>query len=779
MTDIEIEIDGRKMTVRPDQTIIQAADEAGIYIPRFCYHKHLSIPANCRMCLVDVEKAAKPLPACATPLTPGMKISTQSSKAITAQRDVMEFLLINHPLDCPICDQGGECELQDLAMEYGSSKSHYNDCKRSVSDEDLGPLIATEMTRCIYCTRCVRFGQEVAGLREMGATYRGEHTEIGTYIKHAIQSEVSGNIIDLCPVGALTSKPYRFKARAWELNSFPGISPHDCMGSHLHIHTQSNKVMRIVSRENANINETWLSDRDRFGYAGLNHPDRIKEPLVKINGKWQSVEWQKAFEVASNGLRDIITQHGSDKIGGLASPSATVEELYLFQKIIRGLGSPHVDHRLREIDMRDQTHLSSYPGFSLSFSDFEKCDAIVIIGSHLQRELPLLALRLRKAALAGAKVFVINPVNYAFNFPIQTQRIVAPHQMSAEIENIMNALKRSDQSHDIADQLHDKKKVGIILGQLAIHHQEAAELRYQAQQLAKACHTEINVITDGANSAGAWMAGAIPHRFADGTPANVVGLNAYEMLENPRKAYLLLNVEPDLDCANPTYAINAMKQARFVVACSLYRNACVDEHAHVILPITPFTETSGTFVNAMGQWQSFAGTVKPFESSRPAWKVLRVLGNYLQLGEFQYQSSDQVRDELKARLTELSAVIPPLPAVSKKSYSDKTLSRIGDIPIYAVDILVRHSKPLQEAQAILDHGFSSACIHPKTAAQFGLQENNSVLIKQSLGEMIGSILFDETIAYGAVRIAGGLKETSQLGDLFGEVELIAGGKHHA
>ena len=361
MAEIEIEIDGRKLTARSDQTVIQVADEAGIYIPRFCYHKHLSIAANCRMCLVEVEKSPKTLPACATPVMPGMKVFTKSTKAIEAQRSVMEFLLINHPLDCPICDQGGECELQDLAMGYGSSASHYDECKRAVADQDLGPLIATEMTRCIYCTRCVRFGEEVAGMREMGATYRGEDTEIGTYIQHAIHSEVSGNIIDLCPVGALTSKPYRFTARAWELDQAPGISPHDTIGSNLNIHTRYGKVMRVAPRENRDLNETWISDRDRYSYAGLYHHDRLDEPLVKINGKWEVVEWQKAFiRKLQQKLQTVIAEQGADQLGALASPNSTLEEFYLLQKLMRSLGSPHIDHRLRETDTRDQQNMAHF-----------------------------------------------------------------------------------------------------------------------------------------------------------------------------------------------------------------------------------------------------------------------------------------------------------------------------------------------------------------------------------------------------------------------------------
>lgn len=361
MADLEIEIDGKKLTAKPNQTVIQVADEAGIYIPRFCYHKHLTIPANCRMCLVEVEKMPKAVPACATPCTPGMKVFTKSQKTILAQRAVMEFLLINHPLDCPICDQGGECELQDLSMGYGSSHSDYNECKHSVADENLGPLIATEMTRCIKCTRCVRFGDEIAGMRELGVVGRGEDTDISTYIQEVIRSEVSGNIIDLCPVGALTSKPYRFTARPWELDQWSSVSPHDCVGGNLNVHTRYGKVMRVVSRENTAINQTWISDRDRYSYTGLYHEDRLEEPMMFEDGKWQVASWEQALEAVASGLREAIEQHGADKLGALASPNSTLEEFYLLQKIVRALGSPNIDHRLRETDTQDQEAMGLFP----------------------------------------------------------------------------------------------------------------------------------------------------------------------------------------------------------------------------------------------------------------------------------------------------------------------------------------------------------------------------------------------------------------------------------
>ncbi|HEX4045933.1 MAG TPA: NADH-quinone oxidoreductase subunit NuoG, partial [Gammaproteobacteria bacterium] len=515
---IEIEINGQKLTVQPDQTIIQAADAAGIYIPRFCYHKHLSVAANCRMCLVEVEKSPKTLPACATPVMAGMKVFTQSAKTIEAQRAVMEFLLINHPLDCPICDQGGECELQDLSMGYGASTSHYDECKRAVADENLGPLISTEMTRCILCTRCVRFGDEVAGMRELGVTFRGEHAEISSYVQHTMRSEVSGNIIDLCPVGALTSKPYRFTARAWELMQAPSISPHDCLGSHLNVHTRYGTVMRVVARENPAINETWLADRDRFSYTALAHPERLKEPLARINGEWQTVSWQQAFEMAAAGLQQVLTQAGADQLGALASPSATIEEFYLLQKIIRDLGSPHIDHRLREMDSADQQQMAAFPGMQVSLDALEQSDAIVLVGSNLQKEQPLAALRIRKAINRGAVVLVINPIDYQFNFAVTAKTIVT-------LDAIVNKATLSEfHAH-----LEGKQRVTFIVGAQALHHPAASAIRYQVQQWAQTYQASMNLMTDGANSAGGWLAGAIPHRRPAGEKVEQPGLNTYAM----------------------------------------------------------------------------------------------------------------------------------------------------------------------------------------------------------------------------------------------------------
>lgn len=771
MADIEIEIDGQVLKAKPNETIIQVADRSGIYIPRFCYHQHLSIPANCRMCLVEVEKMPKVAPACATPVMPGMKVSTKSQKTMLAQRAVMEFLLINHPLDCPICDQGGECELQDLTMGYGSPWSKYQESKRAVPDQNLGPLISTEMTRCIHCTRCVRFGEEVAGISELGLIGRGEFTEISTYVQHAMQSEVSGNIVDLCPVGALTSKPFRFTARAWELEQFDSISPHDCVGANIHVHTRDGVVMRVVPRENNDINQTWISDRDRFAYTGLQHEDRLAKPMVRVDGNWEVVEWEKALEFAANGLQAAIAEFGADKLGALANPSATLEEHYLLQKIIRALGSHHIDHRLREIDYRDQSAMPLFPGLPFSLDELEQSDAIILLGSNIQKEQPLLSLRVRKASLKGAAIIAINPVDYQFNFPVTYKAIVPPQQIVKTLQSIIQQIKKD--LGEIAHLLKTKERICLLLGAISMHHPQAANIRHLAQEIMKLTNGRVGILTEGANSAGAWLAGCVPHRHPGGVEINHAGLSAHAMLEKPRKAFILLNVEPELDCTNPTLAIHALKQAAFTVAFSIYKSPVLEMHADVIFPLAPFTETSGTYVNANGLWQHFTGVAKPFAEARPGWKILRVLANFLHLDHFQYQDSQAIIHELKTQLDQAQCKPQQVNLTdSGANFSDAQLVRIGEVPPYAVDSIVRHAQPLQSAQLARDGDVAIARIHPETAARLKLRIDDLVTIKQNDCLAKLPIVLDKRIAQDAIWIAGGIAATDALGDLFGAVEIL-------
>ncbi|HEX22125.1 MAG TPA: NADH-quinone oxidoreductase subunit G [Chromatiales bacterium] len=700
---VNIEIDGKKIHAREGSMVIEAADDAGINIPRFCYHKKLSIAANCRMCLVEVEKAAKPLPACATPVTDGMKVFTRSAKAVAAQKGVMEFLLINHPLDCPICDQGGECELQDVALTYGSDVSKYAESKRVLPSKDFGPLIGGDMTRCIHCTRCVRFGIEIAGVYEMGSIGRGEHMEIGTFVQQSLSSELSGNIIDLCPVGALTSKPFRYVARAWELVQRDSIAPHDCVGSNIHVHVKRDRVVRVVPRENEEINETWLSDRDRFSYEGLNSAERVQAPMIKVEGEWQETDWETALHRAVDGLKQV----GSDDIGALASPVSTLEELYLLQKLMREIGCGNIDHRLKQTDFSDQEEAPGFPWLGQAIGDLERNDAVLLIGADVSRDQPIIGHRLRKAALSGGKISSVSPANFSYHFPQLASRVST--NMLEELVAIAKALlgksaktapegfaalsksvEVADLHSQIAESLLNGQSASVLMGEAAINDTQFSAIRSIATLIAELSDSRPGYLPAGGNGAGAWQAGALPHRKAGGRPASVNGKNIAQMLDSDMKAYLLLNTEPEADCVGA--ARETMEKAQFVVSLTPYSSDAVMAYADVILPISPFTETSGTFVNAEGRWQSFEGVVPPLGDSRPAWKVLRVLGNLFNCDGFDFIESSEVLAELSTEVGDTRA--------------DNTISwrcpeslgsavEYGKPPAYAGDGIVRRAESLQ------------------------------------------------------------------------------------
>ncbi|CAN5381393.1 NADH-quinone oxidoreductase subunit NuoG [soil metagenome] len=685
-----IEIDGKEIEAAAGSMIIQVADEAGIYIPRFCYHQKLSIAANCRMCLVEVEKSAKPLPACATPIMEGMKISTVTPKAKEAQKAVMEFLLINHPLDCPVCDQGGECELQDLTMGYGRDRSLFSEPKRAVADDNLGSLIASDMTRCIQCTRCVRFGQEVAGIRELGATGRGEDMEITTYIQTSLKSEISGNIIDLCPVGALTSKPFRFRARAWELVQHPSIAAHDCLGSHIYVHTRRGIVMRVVPRDEESINETWLSDRDRFSYLGLSSPDRLQAPMIRRAGKWEEVDWATAINFVAENLRRILTQYGPQHLAAIVAPTATIEELYLLQKLIRALGCNNIDHRLRQTDFADQELFPLYPGSPIAITEIEKQNVILLIGSDIQKEQPLAGVRVRKAELNGTQVAMINTTDCECNFTLSDKKIVSPWMLTTFLAAVAKVvcssvhlkvpvsiqaqfaeIKPETAAKNLAKRLLSGENKLIILGAAAFSHPQAAVIRGFVHLIAEASGAKVAYLTDGPNTAGAWIAGAIPHRVEAGGIVAEAGLDSRQIFDESMKAYLLYEVDPLLDCVNPSRVARSLADAEFVLALSAFKSERMMHYANVILPIAPFTETAGTFVNVEGRWQSFKQVATLLGEARPGWKILRVLANQLNLPDFDYIDSTQIRDEIYQKLlssveceqggsqyTEISADIP-------------------------------------------------------------------------------------------------------------------------
>ena len=696
---VNITVDGRPVKARKGEMIIRVTDANDVYVPRFCYHEKLPIAANCRMCLVEVEKAPKPLPACATPVAEGMVIHTKSPKAIAAQRSVMEFLLINHPLDCPICDQGGECELQDLAVGFGRDISRYNERKRVVKDKNIGPLVSTDMTRCIHCTRCVRFGQDIAGFPEMGTTGRGEHNEIGTYIEKSIDHELSGNIIDLCPVGALNSKPFRFRARSWEMTQQPLVSPHDGLGSNLFGHVLRGKLMRVVPRQNDAINETWISDRDRFSYEGVYSADRLTAPMLREHGQWKQVDWQTALNAVAAGIKAAPR----DSLGFLASPSATVEEFTLLSRMASGLSCANIDHRLRQSDFSGDAEDATQPSLGLSIASVDELQALLVVGSNLRHEIPLLASRVRKAAVGGgAKVSFINPARFEYLFPVASYSVASPAQQLTELSALLAAATDAtapvgvtvEQRHlDVVASLKSAERKAIWLGALAVRHPAYASLRSLAAALAAATGATLGVLAEGANAAGAHLAGVLPGRVAGGAAAATVGLDARAMLEKSLHSYVLMGVEPVADSLVPGAAA-ALAGAQFVVALTPYASEELKAAAHVLLPIGSFAESSGTYVNLEGEWQSFPGVAQPVGESRPAWKVLRVLGNLLGLQGFEQQSSEDVRADLRA-LLDASAGQASVSVSAPRVAAVATDAHVVDVPMYQVDAVVRRATSLQ------------------------------------------------------------------------------------
>ncbi len=683
---VEIELDGQKVEVPPGSMIMHAAEKAGTYIPHFCYHKKLSIAANCRMCLVDVEKAPKPMPACATPVTMGMIVRTKSDKAIKAQQSVMEFLLINHPLDCPICDQGGECQLQDLAVGYGGGASRYDEEKRVVFHKDVGPLISMEeMSRCIHCTRCVRFGQEIAGVMELGMSHRGEHAEIEAFVGESVDSELSGNMIDICPVGALTSKPFRYSARTWELSRRKSVSPHDSTGANLIVQVKNHKVMRVVPLENDAVNECWIADRDRFSYEAVNSEDRLTAPMLKQGGEWKTVDWQTALEYVANGLKQVKADHGANAVGLLASPHSTLEELALAGSLVRGLGSQNIDARLRHADFSNTAAAGSARWLGMPIASLSSLQRVLVVGSNLRKDHPLFAQRIRQAARKGAQVNVLNAASPDWGMAVKNEVLTSSTHWVAALAGIANAV--GAETGVLAPVAAEVKLGGehkaILLGNAAAHHAQASSLLSLANWIAKQTGATVGYLSEAANTVGAQVVNALPGQG---------GLNAGQMLGGALKAAILLNTEPAFDSAA---GADGLKSAGMVVTLSPFKTNL--DISDVLLPIAPFTETSGSFINAEGRLQSFHAVVRPLGDTRPAWKVLRVLGNLLSLPGFDADSSQAV----------LTAALPGVAAgqlvdASRLSNAGSSFIDMSVIPgqpcvasIYQLDSLVRRASSLQ------------------------------------------------------------------------------------
>jgi NADH-quinone oxidoreductase subunit G len=781
--NITITINGQSIETQPGRLLIDVADENNIVIPRFCYHKRLSVAANCRMCLVEIERAPKPMPACATQCMDGMVVQTRSPSALAAQKSTMEFLLINHPLDCPICDQGGECELQDVAMGFGEGISRYTESKRVVMDKNIGPLIATDFTRCIHCTRCVRFGDEIAGMPELGATGRGEHMEIGTYIEKSIVSELSGNVIDVCPVGALTAKPSRYTARPWELTQHAAVSAHDCVGSNTYVHTRGNDVIRVVPRENESINESWISDRDRFSYTALKSELRIVEPMLRDNGELRPVDWETALNTAANRLSDA-----SGDIAALMSPQSTLEEHFLAQKLLRGLGSNNIDHRLTQVDFSTQHSSPVMPWLGRSLESLETLNAALIVAGNLRYEQPLLSHRLRKAVRNhGAQVSSIGHLGQEYNFPLQQELLGSAAQLvnhlagvaialadisgkplGAHLAALVADLETTQQQRAIAQSLFDADNAAVIVGVQALANPHLSLIQELCEAITASAETTLGYLSLSANSAGACLAGATPHRGPAGIALDDSGENAAEILTAKHRLLLTFGLNPLLD----TNSVSQLSDNNeFVIAVSSYDNDFIQQQADLVLPLAAVVETSGSFVNVEGLWQSFNGCVRARGESRQGWKILSALGQVLLPGEFDYADSIAVKNELKALCSDVSlSNLCGIESGSKGLPRDAgSMQKIGSTPIYASDDMARLSSALQATPLMKQQ--CALVMNRQQARAAKLESSEQVQVKQGKGTAVLPLRIDEGVPTGCVYVPSGIDAVRHLSDAFGKITL--------
>ncbi len=787
---ITLTINGQQVEAKAGQLLIDVADDNDIVVPRFCYHKKLSVAASCRMCLVEVERAPKPMPACATQVADGMVVLTRSAAAIAAQKSTMEFLLINHPLDCPICDQGGECELQDVAMGFGDGVSRYSEQKRVVMDKNIGPLIATDFTRCIHCTRCVRFGDEIAGLPEMGATGRGEHMEIGTYIEKSISSELSGNVIDVCPVGALTAKPSRYTARPWELTQHASIAAHDCVGSNTYVHTRGNEVIRVVPRENESINESWISDRDRFSYTGLSSDQRVLEPMMRVNGKLKAVDWETAIQAATDKLSAAANQN-TDNIAALISPQSTLEEQYLLQKLIRGLGSSNVDHRLSQDDFSSQDQMATMPWLGRSLASIETLDAALIVAGNLRQEQPILSHRLRKAAINNdANVSSISHLAGQYNYQLDADLAGSAEQlvsdlaaivktafeqsnetMSDRLAGLLDNISVNEDHQSIAESLRNGENSAVVVGVQAISNPYLSLIQELCEAISKITGSSLGYLSPSANSAGACLAGCLPHRLTAGVESDQTGQNLLQIADSKHSVLINFGINPDLDLNSGDSRQKLASNNDFVISISCFTNAFDRENADLILPLASLTETSGTFVNVEGLWQSFKGCVKARGLSRQGWKILAALGQLLVPGEFDFVDSNQVKETVKASCHDVSldnqcgiqSGHSDLPANSRG------IQKLGFVPIYASDDSVRLSAALQSTPLMIEQ--CNIVMNRSHAETLKLADAVQINVKQAQGTALLRLRLSDDVPTGCVSIPCGVDDVKNLGEAFGSVEL--------
>ena len=756
---IKIKIDGKALEVKPKTSIIEVADKVGIDIPRFCYHKKLSVAANCRMCLVEVKNFAKPLPACATQVMEGMEISTKSKFTKDTQKSVMEFLLINHPLDCPICDQGGECDLQDTAVAYGASKTRYTEEKRVVFDKNIGPLISTDLTRCIQCTRCVRFLKEVGGMAELGLIGRGEHAEISAYVDKSVESELSGNIIDLCPVGALTSKPFRYSARSWELSRRSTIACHDSLGSNIEAHVKDNIVKRVIPKENESINECWISDRDRFSYEGLNHKDRINLPLKREKNQWKEIDWEEAYELIEKNITDIDIKK-SNKIGIICSPQSTLEEGFLLKKIAKELNTSHIDYRLLE-----QSFSENNNWLGCKIDEIESHDAILVVGSNLKHDQPLLAHRFRRYAnkknnfsiitsyddfysTRCLEKVIVNPsayINYLLMILKQVQLSTKYKINSEVIKNLLKAAKPSNEAKRIAKSLLSNKSKAIFLGHQILHLDDGDNIKLVAMHIAQAVGATFGLIPGYANSVG-----------LNELNLNTDNISADKILSQSKEAYIIMNFDPLYDYHSPKKINSALKKAKFNLAISPYISDSFKEF-DVVLPMTPFTETSGTFINMEKTIQSFSAVTPPVGQSRPGWKILRVLANFLQLEGFSYDSSEEVKTDAMIEMDKKNEF-----SLNdfKPSNIERGIEVLNVVRANDSDMIVRRATSLHQNK---NKDQSCCLINPTTMLEEGLIEGQKIKISSSEAEILINVKADDNVCLNAVVIYGKQDETFILG----------------
>jgi NADH-quinone oxidoreductase subunit G len=783
---VTITIDGIEVQAPRNAMLIEVADQAGVSIPRFCYHKHLSVAANCRMCMVEVEKAPKPLPACATPVSDGMKVYTRSELALDAQKGTMEFLLINHPLDCPVCDQGGECELQDVAMVYGGDISRYNERKRVVRDKNIGPLVSTDMTRCIHCTRCVRFGTEIAGVSELGATGRGEFMEIGTFVEKSLSSELSGNVIDLCPVGALNAKPSRMKARAWEMVEQSNISAHDSFGSNLMMHTLRNEVIRVVPKENVEINETWISDRDRFSYEAMYSDNRLMQVMQNDAGEWKQSDWSDAL----HSIAATLKQYDADDIGFLISPNQSNEEIYLAQKLARALSIKNIDHRVNQVDFDHQHADPAFLWLGQNIVDIEKQDAILIIGSDLRSEQPMLAHKVRKACAHGAKVFVINPHSCEFHMNLSGQIIVKPqewlaklvgllaalniktkHKVPGELQTLLSSANFDDDMEELANTFLGSGNSSVLIGNLMQHHYEYSGMRAIAYWLSQLTESSFGYVSTASNSTGAWLLGALPHRALMSKEIDEPGLNYQQMIQSPRKVFVLMGLEPEWDCALPAETLRALQQADVVISINSFITEAMREYCDWMLPIKCYAEAEGTKINMEGRWQSYSKVVDADAEIKDGWKIIRMLGSELELKGFDYVSIDDVRQEISQHFDssfEFSNELSSLPKIEIKYWEPDTVFRTGAVPIYSIDSIVRNASSLKQAQ---DLDESVMMVNSIDVEEHGLLEGKWVKVTQGEDSGIFKCVTNNNIQVGTVYIPRGLPRSEKLGGAYAAVQL--------